>query len=93
MQELMVVTIDTRESQSDNTIALPTVSDIPHRFSIPDTSILYSEIFSFPNSSQKRPIRLKCSMLGETALNGTNTHQAAEPIWRIVPDGPQMPLL
>ena len=45
MQELMVVTIDTRESQSDNTIALPTVSHCPYRFSIPNTSILYKEIF------------------------------------------------
>ena len=43
MQELMVVTIDTRESQSDNTIALPTVSHCPYRFSIPNTSILYKE--------------------------------------------------
>ena len=45
MQELMVVTIDTRESQSDNTIALPTVSDKPHRFSFPNTSVPYNETF------------------------------------------------
>ena len=54
MQELMVVTIDTRESQTQSTITLPTVS---YPFDVLFwCSIKYKPIFSSPNSSQKKQI-------------------------------------